>query len=174
MQEHPVGTHIVLTDLRASVTAHDLWAAWYKQVESQGCSCISMHGKDWRKAIKVDSWGEVTGRKRERGMWNRRLGEKYSWVKENKMEGCNREVIVKAGWRQIAQWACFLLMRIRFHKDPHDCLITRGAQRGMRRRGKAGHDETDKQQFALLTAAFFVLLIFSPQWTHFHASYGSD
>lgn len=69
---------------------------------------------------------------------------KYSGVKENKMEGCNREVIVKAGWRQIAPRACFLLIQIRFHKDPHDCLITRGAQRGMRRRGKAGHDETDK------------------------------
>lgn len=53
------------------------------------------------------------------------------------MEGCNREEIVKSGKRQIAQRACFLLIQIRFHKDPHDCLITRGAQRGMRKRGEA-------------------------------------
>lgn len=31
----------------------------------------------------------------------------------------------------------FLLIRIRFHKDPHDCPITRGTQRGMRRREEA-------------------------------------
>lgn len=52
------------------------------------------------------------------------------------MEGCNREEIVKSGKRDCAA-SLFLLIRIRFHKDPHDCLITRGAQRAMRRRGEA-------------------------------------
>lgn len=29
------------------------------------------------------------------------------------------------------QCTCFLLIQIRFHKDPHDCFITRGTQRRM-------------------------------------------
>lgn len=39
-------------------------------------------------------------------------------------ECCNRELI-EEDRRQIVQCACFLLIQIRFHKDPHDCLITR-------------------------------------------------
>lgn len=38
---------------------------------------------------------------------------------------------------QETECACFLLIQIRFHKDPHDCLITRGMQRGMRWRDEA-------------------------------------
>lgn len=53
------------------------------------------------------------------------------------MEGCNRELIEKEGRRQSVQGACFLLIQIRFHKDPHDCLITRGTQSGRRWRDEA-------------------------------------
>lgn len=58
------------------------------------------------------------------------------------MESCYRELIEKEGRTQIVQCACFLLIQIRFHKDPHDCPITREAQRGMRRRdeGEASGD----------------------------------
>lgn len=34
----------------------------------------------------------------------------------------------------------FLLIQIRFHKDPHDCLITTGMQKGMRWRDEASRD----------------------------------
>lgn len=60
------------------------------------------------KPLEMDSWDEDRGREQEKE-WcgNADKRQKYSWVKENKMEGCNREEIVKSGKRQIVQWACF-------------------------------------------------------------------
>lgn len=52
-------------------------------------------------------------------------------VKENKMEGCKRDLM---GKETDCAVCLFLLIRIRFHKDPHDCPITRGIQGGMRKR----------------------------------------
>lgn len=85
------------------------------------------------------------------------------------MEGCNRGLIEREGRRQSVQFACFLLIQIRFHKDPHDCLITRGTRRGMRRRDEAeASRETMKlinsclPSLQLLSLFFPVCFSFSP------------
>ena len=84
------------------------------------------------------------------------------------MEGCTREVIEMEGRRRSVQCACFLLIQIRFHKDPHDCLITRGTQRGMRRRDEA---EASRDTMKLINScspsprllSLFLRFVFS-QW----------
>lgn len=55
----------------------------------------------------------------------------------------------------------FLLIQIRFHKDPHDCLITTGTQKGMRWRDEADASRDMKKlinscmPFAQLLSLFF-------------------
>lgn len=61
--------------------------------------------------------------------------------------GFRTRVKGKEGRRQSVQCAVFFLIQIRFHKDPHDCLIKRETQRGKRWREEAeagGHDGIDK------------------------------
>lgn len=84
------------------------------------------------------------------------------------MEGYNRELKEKKGRRQSVQCACFLLIQIRFHKDPHDCLITRGAQRGMRRKDEV---EASRNTMKLINSSLpspqllslFFQLVFFPK-----------
>lgn len=92
--------------------------------------------------------------------------EKEKTGGEKQDECCSRELIEKEDRRQIVQCACFLLIQIRFHKDPHDCLITRRTQRGMRRRDEA---EASRDTMKLINSClpspqllsmFFQLILF--------------
>lgn len=61
------------------------------------------------------------------------------------------------------QCACFSLIQIRFHKDPHDCLITRGVQRGMRGRDEMeAEGDTVKLINSCLASRQLLSLFFSP------------
>lgn len=53
-------------------------------------------------------------------------------------QGADRE---REDRRRILHCPCFSLIQITFHKDPHDCLITRGTQGVMRAR-----DETEAEE----------------------------
>lgn len=78
-----------------------------------------------------------------------------------KMEGCNRELMEKQGMRQPC--VCFLLIQTRFHKDPHDCLITRGMKwRDESEASRHNEIKIDKYLFSLPVAAFFTIFFF--QW----------
>lgn len=80
-------------------------------------------------------------------------------MKKNKMEGCNRELLENEGRRQrVCKCACFLLIQIRFHRDPHDCLITRRTQRGMRWKDEA---EASRDMMKLIKSCFPSLQLLS-------------